>query len=225
MVNSKIAFTFIFCIVCFTGQSQVRPIFFGGVDYFRDKGFVENSYVNFNVGSQIFRWKFIAPEVGYEYHFGIVRDNNELHPQEPNARAPSKLRTRFSSQTFFVAPKIIIGNKEAAFVFIPQYNSGKIKGRGDLLLDTGRDYYLAEQQHIKNSISFWSFASGVEGQFFDSEILNFSLLLKYSFINSEDVLNQINLENTRLKSSGGSAEGIGFSFRVYADLLQLFKRK
>lgn len=152
-----------------------------------------------------------------------MRDNNELHPEEPNARAPSKIRARFLTHTFSVAPKIIIGNEEAAFVFIPQYNIGKINARGDLLRDNGRDYYLAEQQRVKNSFSFWSFVAGVEGQFFDSDILHFALLLKYHLLNTQDTLSQIDISSNNLKTPVGFADGFGISFRVYFDFLQLIK--
>lgn len=217
----KVVFTVILGFTGFTCIAQDNPLIYGGADYFRNKSFVANSYLNFNAGSQLFRWQFIAPEIGYEYHFGIVRDNNQLHPEEPNAREPSKLSTRFSTHTFSVAPKILIGNEEAAFVFIPQYNMGKINARSDLLRDTGRDYTLAEQQRVVNSISFWSFAAGVEGQFFDSDILHFSLLLKYHLLNTENSFDQIDVENTGLKTLGGSADGLGVSFRVYFDFLKL----
>lgn len=223
MANRKIGLTIILGFLSFISFGQGNPIIFGGADYFRNTNYVANSYLNLNVGSQLFRWQFIAPEIGYEYHFGIVRDNNELHPEDPNARAPSKVSTRFATHTISVAPKIIIGNEEAAFVFIPQYNLGKINARGDLLRDTGRDYNLTEQQRVSNSISFWSFAAGVEGQFFDSDILHFSLLLKYHLLNTETTFNQIDLENTNLKTLGGSADGIGVSLRVYFDFLQLLK--
>lgn len=155
MVYSKIRLSIIIGFLGHISFGQGNSILYGGADYFRNTEHVANSYINFNVGSQVFRWKFIAPEIGCEFHFGIVRDNDQLHPQDPNARAPSKVRTRFSSHTLSIAPKIIIGNKEAAFVFIPQYNNGKINAIGDLLRDTGADYYLAEQHRVKNSISFW----------------------------------------------------------------------
>ena len=222
MVNRKIGLSIIIGFLGFISFGQGNPLLYAGADYFRNTGYVANSYLNVNLGSQIFRWQFIAPEIGYEYHFGVVRDNNELHPEGPNARAPSKVSTRFVSHTFSVAPKIIIGNEEAAFVFIPQYNIGKISARGDLLRDTGRDYYLAEQHRVTNSISFWSFATGVEGQFFNSDILHFSLLLKYHLLDTRDAFDQIDLENTDLKTPEGSADGIGVSFRVYFDLLHLF---
>lgn len=225
MIKSQTAITLILFTITFTGFGQIKPIFYGGFDYYRDVGFIANSYLNLNVGSQLFRWKFIAPEIGYNYNFGVVRDNNELHPEDPNATAPSILRTRFSAPTFSIAPKIIIGNEEAAFVFLPQFNTGRITGKADLLRASGRNYSLEEQQRISNSISFWSFAAGVEGQFFDSDILHFSLLLKYHLLNSKSILEQIDMENSRLKSIGGSADGIGFSFRIYADLLQLLKKE
>ena len=225
MANRKISIVIILGFLGFTCFGQGNPVLYGGADYFRNTSFTANSYLNLNVGSQLFRWQFMAPEIGYEYHFGVVRDNNELHPDDPNARAPSKVSTRFATHTFSVAPKVIIGNEEAAFVFIPQYNIGKINARGDLLRDTGRDYTLTEQHRVTNSISFWSFAAGVEGQFLDSDILHFSLLLKYHLLNTENTFNQIDLENTNLKTMGGSADGIGVAFRVYFDFLQLFKNK
>lgn len=225
MVSRKIGLAFILGFFSFTCFGQGNPLIYGGVDYYRNKSFVGNSYINFNIGSQLIRWKFIAPEVGYEYHFGIVRDNNELHPEEPNARAPSKVSTRFSAHSLSVAPKIIIGNEEAAFVFIPQYNIGTISGRSDLLRDTGREYTLTEQEQIKNSFSFWSFAAGVEGQFFETDILHFAFLIKYHLLNTSKTFEQIDLDNTNLKTVGGFEDGIGISFRVYFDFLQLLKAK
>lgn len=221
----KIGLAFLFGSIGVAGFSQGKPVIYGGADYYRNKSFVANSYFNLNVGSQLFQWRFIAPEVGYEYHFGIVRDNNEVHPEEPNARAPSKVRSRFSTHTFSVAPKIIIGNEEAAFVFIPQYNIGNIKARRELLKDSGTNYFLTEQERVSNPINFWSFAAGVEGQFFDSDILLFAFLIKYHLLNTEDTFKEIELKNSDLKTTGGFKDGIGISFRVYFDVLQLFNAK
>ena len=225
MVNWKIGsviFLGFFGSTCF---SQSKSFIYGGADFFRNTNFVTNSYFNLNVGSQLFRWEFIAPEIGYELHFGRVRDNNQLHPEEPNARAPFKLRTKFSTSMFSVAPKVIIGNQEAAFVFIPQYNMGNFNSRGDLLSDTSKGYTAVEEQQISSSISFWSFAAGVEGQFYDSDFLHFSLMLKYHLLNTESIFNQIDLKSTNLKPLGGSADGIGISFRVYLDFFPLLLKE
>lgn len=224
MAMRKILFLALITMINFKGATQNRPILFGGIDYYRDTGFEENSYLDFNVRTQLFRWKFIAPEVGFEHYFGLVNENNELNPNDPNARAPSKLKTRFSTSSLSLAPKLIFGNEEAALVIIPQYNFGKINARGDLLKDTGKSYVLDDQQKIKESISYFSIAAGVEGQFFDSEILHFSLFLKYNFLNSEDTLKQIDIPQSRLNSNGGSAEGLGIGIRAYFDFIKLLKQ-
>ena len=213
-----------FTLLNFQTQAQVKPIIFGGIDYFRDTGFQDNAYVNFNVGAQVFRWHFLAPEIGFEHYYGLVDENVEINPNDPNARAPSKLDTRFSSNSFSIAPKLIFGDNEAALVVIPQYNIGKIHARGDLLKDSGNQYVLEEQQRISESISYASIAAGVEGQFFDSEVVHFSLLLKYNILNSEKTLNKIEIPQSQLDSNGGSSEGLGIGFRVYFDFLDLIKR-
>ena len=218
-----ILFSF-FTLLNFQTQAQVNPILFGGIDYFRDTGFQNNAYLNFNVGAQVFRWHFLAPEIGFEHYYGLADENIEMNPNDPNARAPSKLDTRFSSNSFSIAPKLIFGDNEAALVVIPQYNIGKITARGDLLKDSGNQYVLEEQQRISESISYASIAAGIEGQFFDSEVLHFSLLLKYTFLNSEETLKKIEISQSQLNSNGGSSEGLGLGFRVYFDLIQLLKQ-
>ena len=220
----KILFLFSMTLFGFSSFAQVKPVLYGGVDYYRNTGFVSNAYANVNVGAQVFKWKFLAPEMGFEFHFGSPNDLEQLHPQDPNGRPPSKLETRFSSATFSVAPKIVFGNKEAAVVFVPQYNFGKITARGDLLKDSGKQYVLEEQQKVSGSTQFWSFAAGVEGQFWESDILHFSLLLKYSLLNSEEILDQIDVGEPALHSAGGSEDGLGLELRVYFDVLQLLRK-
>lgn len=224
MNHFKLSLLIFLMLISSAGFSQVRPILYGGFDYFRDTGFENDSYINFNVGAQLFHWKFIAPEAGYEHYFGIAEEKELLNPSDPNARPPEKLNTRFSTNTFSLAPKLIFGNKEASLILIPQYNFGKISSRGDFLIDGGDQYLLEDQQRFSKDISFWSFAAGIEGQFFDSDVLNFGLYLKYNFLNSEDILKDINFQQSRLRSTGGSAEGLGLGFRVYFDLIPLLRK-
>lgn len=224
MKYTKITFTLFLSLISFASFSQFQPVLFGGVDYFRNTGFKSNAYGNLNVGAQFFKWYFLAPEVGFEYHVGLVNDREQLHPADPHGRPPLRLESRFSSASFSITPKFIFGNKEAAIVFLPQYNLGNLTAGGNLFKDTGRQYVLQDQQKVSGSIAFWSFAAGVEGQFFDSEFLYFSLLLKYSLLNSEEILEQINVgEPAGLTSTGGSADGLGIGFRVYFDFIQLLK--
>lgn len=220
----KIVVALLISLLSYSSFGQLKPILYGGVDYYRNTGFLSNAHANVNVGSQLFKWHFLAPEVGFEYNFGSPNDREQLNPEDPNARPPSKLESRFSSRTFTIAPKIIIGNKEAAIVFLPQYNIGKISARGDLLKDTGNQYVLDERQRVSEATDFWSFATGIEGQFWESDILHFSLLLKYSLLNSEEILEQINVGAPALSSPGGSADGLGLTFRVYFDFMELLQK-
>lgn len=214
-----------FSIMSTSGFTQIRPILYGGFDYFRDKGFENDSYISFNVGSQLFKWKFLAPEAGFEHYFGIAEEKELLNPTDPNARPPEKINTRFTSNTFSLAPKLIFGNPEASLVFIPQYNFGKISGRGDLLKDTGNQYVLDDRQRFSKSFSFWSFAAGIEGEFFDIDLLHFGLYLKYNFLNSQDILNEIEFVDSEFGSTGGSSEGLGVGFRIYFDFIPLLSKK
>lgn len=223
MASRKIIFLFFLTLLNFQVQAQIKPILYGGFDYYRDTGFQENAYVNFNLGAQVFRWHFIAPEIGFEHYYGLVNENEELNPNDPNARSPSKLNTRYSTNSFSVAPKLIFGDKEAALVVIPQFNFGEINVRGDLLKDTGTHYVLDDRQKITEAISYLSIAAGIEGQFFESEILHFSLLLKYNFLNSEKTLKKIEIPQSQLNSNGGSSEGLGLGFRVYFNFIDLLE--
>lgn len=209
---------FLFGLFCFHCSAQVQPLLYGGANYIRDKSFNENYYFNFSFGGEIFRWKFIAPELGYELYYGKAKDFNELNPEEPNARALSKLSSKFAAHTFSVAPKIVIGDREAALVFIPQYNIGAIRVGADLLKDVGKNYNLSERQVINKSTTFWSFALGIEGDFLESDLIHFSLLIKYHLLNSKDVFQQVDFETSDLNLIAGSKDGIGLAFRAYFNL-------
>lgn len=224
MNNSKIRLFVFFSLFSIGSIAQVKPVLYGGMDYFRDTGFENKSYINFNIGVEVFQWKFFAPEIGFEHYFGIAEGKELLNPADPNARPPAKLDSRFTTDHFSLAPKIKIGNEEAAFVFIPQYNIGKIHSRGDYLIDSGDLYLLEDTQRFSESIAFWSFAAGIEGQFFDSEIIHFSLFLKYNTLNTTEILQKINFPNPGLRSTGGSTQGLGLGLRVYFDVISLFRR-
>ena len=220
----KFFITLLISLLSYSSFGQLKPLIYGGFDYYRNTKFLSNAHANINVGTQLFKWHFLAPEVGFEYSFGTPNDLEQLNPEDPNARPPAKLESRYSSRTFTAAPKIIIGNKEAALVFLPQYNIGRITARGDLLKDTGNQYVRGDRQRVSEATDFWSFAAGIEGQFWESDIIHFSLLLKYSMFDSKEILQKINVGEPELRSTGGSAGDLGVTFRVYFDFMELLKK-
>src|SRR5690606_6388380 len=117
-----------------------------------------------------------------------------------------------------LSPKMIFGNKEAALVLMPQYHVGTISARGEFSRrDTDR-FVLTEKLTYKESISFWSMAAGIQGQFYDSETLFFSLFLKYSFLDTKKPVGMIEEPLGYPPPNQGNIGGIGIGARVYFDL-------
>lgn len=219
-----ILFTF-FVILTGLSYAQQRPVLFGGFDYYRNKSYDANSYGNINLGFQIYQWKFLAPEAGFNYYFGNLRDSKLPNSIDSQARAPKISDGRYGAAVFSVSPKLVFGNSEAALVIIPQYNFGTIRSRGDFLVDSGDNYLLDEQIKHNESISFWSIAVGIEGNFFDSEYLFFNFFLKYTLFDSKDSLESIQVPNGFPNLNKGSSDGIGVGARIYFDFLEILKKK
>jgi hypothetical protein len=154
MAARKILFHISVFMITSLCLAQQRPILTGGFDYFRDKSYDNNSYGNFNLGFQVYQWKFLAPEIGFNYYFGNLRDTERINPVEPEAKSLYKSDGRFGAPVFSIAPKLIFGNAEAALIFVPQYNVGTITTRGDFSIATNKSYALTEQSRYKEDISF-----------------------------------------------------------------------
>ncbi|PTX42006.1 hypothetical protein C8P64_2420 [Christiangramia gaetbulicola] len=191
---------------------------YAGAEYYRDKGFETNSYVGLQFGSQLFQWGFLAPEVGFDAYFGSPAEMEFNYIGEANSIPEAKLKTQFSSYFFSITPKLKFGNEEAALVILPQYNIGKVSARGDYLVYNGNLYALEDREKVSGNQSFWSIAVGVEGQIFDVDHLWFSLFLKYTLLNSEEIIEELGFPDQNFDPAGGSSDGIGVGFRVYYDL-------
>ncbi len=210
---------FILTFICSTvSLAQKHPVVYAGAEYYHDKGFEANSYVALQFGSQLFKWKFLAPEVGFDAYLGSPAEVEFNYIGEPNSIPEAKLKTQFSSYFFSIAPKLKFGNEEAALVILPQYNIGKVNARGDYLVYNGNLYALEEREKVSANQSFWSFAAGVEGQIFEVDHLWFAVYLKYTLLDSEKIIEGLSFSDQDLDPSGGSSDGIGLGFRVYYDL-------
>ena len=222
MVNRSVILIF-FLGLSFTCLAQKHPVIFGEFEYYRNTGFKDDAFYNVGLGAQIFQWKFLAPEIGFETYSGSPDEINLNYIGEPNSIPEAKLKSRFSSYLFTIAPKLKFGNEEASLVIIPQFNTGKLKARGDYLVYNGNLYALEERQKSSASQSFWSIAAGVEGQFINVDHLWFSVYLKYSMIDSESVLDKLDFSEEDIQSVGGSADGLGLGIRVYYDLISALR--
>lgn len=221
MVGRAVIFILVF-VYCETSVAQKHPVFYAGADYYLDKGFENNAYINLQVGAQLFQWKFFAPEVGFDSYLGTPAEIDFNYIGESNSIPEARFKPQFSSYFFSISPKLKFGNEEAALVILPQYNIGKVNARGDYLIYNGNLYALEERENVSKNQSFWSFAGGVEGQIFDVEKLWFSLFLKYTRLNSKEVIKELNFSGSEINPLGGSSDGIGLGLRVYYDLFSVF---
>lgn len=225
MGNCKIILFIVYTLLTGLCQAQQRPVIYAGFDYFRNSGFDNNLFGNLNLGFQIYQFKFLAPEVGFNYHFGDIQDSKRLNAIDPQARAPRISDGKYGAAVFSISPKLVFGDSQAALVIIPQYNFGTIRTRGNFLVDNGDIYLLDEQIKHSELLSFWSFAAGVQGNFFDLEYLFFSVFLKYTLFNSSEAFNAISQPIGYPNLNKGAADGIGIGAKVYFDFFQILNKK
>lgn len=112
-----------FCLFFIAGvfqvQGQKNPVLYGGKELFRHTGFEDNTFGNFTIGSQLYHWKFFAPEIGYSHYSGTLEDRSIF--KEPGAHDRGIFQRRFNTGVFTVTPKIKIGKEDAFISFSPTY--------------------------------------------------------------------------------------------------------
>jgi|GEM_PF-3427472 len=201
------------------GIAQKHPVLYAGFEYYPHTGFKDNAFYNVSFGSQIYQWKFLAPEVGINYSMGIIPEREFVEGPDPNAIPAAIYKSNFTSFSISLAPKLKFGNEEAALVLIPEYNIGNRNAKGNYLVYNGNERYdLEEKQTYSKNQNYWSFAAGVEGQVLNVDHLWFSFYLKYTRLNSEEVLGALDFSDYNFKSEGGSGDGYALGIRVYYDL-------
>ncbi|WP_157718060.1 hypothetical protein [Gramella sp. MAR_2010_147] len=194
-------------------------MFYGGFEYYRHTGFKNDAFYNVNLGSQVYQWKFFAPEVGVNFHAGFIPDREFDEGPDPNTIPVALSRASFTSFSISLAPKLKFGNEEAALVLIPEYNIGKRTAKGNYLVYNGNERYDLEQKETySESQNYWSFAAGIEGQLLNVDHLWFSFYLKYTLLDSKKVIQSLDFSDYDFKSNGGSKDGYGLGIRVYYDL-------
>ncbi len=209
-----------FLIGCNSVSAQFEPVLYAGAKAFYNKGYESNVYGGFEAGAEVFRFKFIAPEIGINYFTGQPIEIEDLDLESLPPQGTAKYDGRFHSFNFSIAPKFIFGDDVAALVFLPEYNFGKMKVSERYFQRQNDHYILSEEVSNSGSHSFWSFSAGVEGDFFSLESIKFSLLLTYTTLNSEEGFEDLQFSETTYNYREGSADGLGLTFRAYFDIFK-----
>lgn len=218
MVRYIILLAIIFCSA--QSKAQFEPKLYAGAKPIYDKGFESNLYGGFELGAELFRFKFIAPEIGVNYYSGQPNEFEQLNFESSPPQATARFDGRFNSFNFSVAPKFIFGNEEAALVLLPEYNIGSIKASERFFRRNANQYDLTEEVSGRSSHSFWTFSAGVEGDFFGLDRIKFSLLVTYSTLNSEKAFEDLQFSETANNYKEGSTDGLGLTFRAYFDIFK-----
>lgn len=216
MAHLKIIFLLLFVVLGFSKTSaQSNPVLFAGFELYRDTGFEGNSFANFNVGTQLFHWKFFAPEIGYDLYGGSLQEQSVFEQPGAYTVAPALLQKNFNASFFTVTPKIKIGKEDAFISFSPNFHIGTVNARGRYYELEARKYVLKEGQTTTAPISFWSFSIGVEGLAIQTEKYWFTLFLIYTEIDANSALSKLDFTDYDINSFGINTNTLGFGLRFY----------
>lgn len=199
-------------------KAQKHPVFYGGFEYYRHTGYLNDMYGNFNIGAQVYQWKFFAPEVGFDLYAGSKDDIEVNNPSDSNAQPIALFDQDFSAALFTISPKLKFGKEDAFFTLSPKYHIGTLKAKGNYLeLMNSGDYGLEEQQKERVPVSFWSFAVGVEGLAIRTESYWFTLSLHYTLLDVEKAFKELDFSEKNINRSFSGSSTVGLGIRFYWD--------
>lgn len=204
--------------MCFPGYSSAQeyPAFYVGTDVYYHTSFSDNIYGNLNLGTQVTKLGFFAPEVGYSFFYGGY-PQRELKEGDPNYGYPDALFSHsFTSAVWTLAPKLKFGREDAFLVFIPKYHIGNITKKGSYFINEKNDgsFPLEKSQKIKEKTSYWTFSLGFEGLQI-SDNFWFGLTLNYAALNIKETEENLDFSDYDIKVGWSNTQTIGFGLRFY----------
>ena len=216
MAYSKLILFLAFCITINLGlQAQKNPVLYGGMELFRHTDFENNSFGNFNIGSQLYHWKFFAPEVGFTHYGGTFRERGIAHKPGIYTVTPGLYNMNFNANVFSFTPKIKLGRDDAFLSFSPTWHAGTANAAGRYYVLEGRRYFLEESQKKSAPVSFWSFSLGVEGFAIQEEKYWFTIFLTYAEVDANAPLSQLDFTEYEIHTSNITTSTIGLGIRFY----------
>ena len=194
----------------FLGFNQFQtPEIYGEYGVFVDSDLDDKLYHKITFGSSLFTYKFFAPEVDVSYYFGAV--SNERYSFEPSGTSSysAYLSQYFDGFMWGFTPKLFYEDEGTRIVLLPKYSFGKIKSEGEFF-----DTEFLEIEKIKReTISFWSFALGIEETKWSNAAV-YGFYLTYSGMNAGSVLNTTDFKEQGFNKSRINTKTIGFCFRI-----------
>lgn len=216
MASFKLISFFLLFLCISEIQAQKHPVFYGGIEMYRHTAFEDNSFGKFSVGSQIYQIKFFAPEIGFDFGGGTLRERDVFGENvHLDNLSVGLLRQRFKFSVLTLNPKLKFGEEDTFITFSPKYHIGRLRGEATYLEYSDDNRYIEskESEESKFNTSFWSFAIGFEGLQFTSKYW-FALSLHYTLVNANQVwdIMGFSAEDAFMQSASTSTIGLGFRF-------------
>ena len=216
-MGHKIIFLFLLISAAnpFKLRAQKNPVLYGGMELFRHTDFENNSFGNFSLGSQLYHWKFFAPEIGFSHYGGTFRERGISHKPGIYTITPGLFNMNFNANVITFTPKIKVGKDDAFLSFSPTYHRGTAKAIGRYYVLENRRYVLEEGQKERVPVAFWSFSLGVEGFAIQEEKYWFTIFLTYTEVDANAPISRLNFTDYSIHTSDISTSTIGLGIRFY----------
>lgn len=212
----KIIFWVFLVAISFIAKAQKHPVFYGGMDLYRQGSFENNYFGSLNVGAQIYQFKFFAPEIGYDNFFGKVPDRI-ITKDGPHFGLPDAVfRQSFRTSVLTLNPKLKFGKDDAFLVISPKYHIGRLKAKASYYVN---EYDISifprkKNQEVKTQITYWSFAVGFEG-FYISPHFWFGIYLNFTNLNVRENWDALDFSEFNINPQSPGTTTIGFGMRIY----------
>ncbi|NJB36602.1 hypothetical protein [Croceivirga sp. JEA036] len=189
-------------------QDKIPTSFYAEVTGFYEDQF-DGLYLQFDLGTELFRYKWIAPDLSVNLLYGSVSDENF---DDRNRDGEIDFRS-FDSQSFVAwnaafGAKFIIDDDTGQFIILPKYHFGKQEATGEYSNTDG----IASKTRAFTSNSHWSLSAGYE--FLHPKYYNkFGVYLRYTRFNAGKSLNHLNPENQVYHRTNFNTPAIGITLR------------
>lgn len=204
--------------VFFKAAAQKHPVFYAGLDLYRQGSFENNYFGSLNLGAQIYQFKFFAPEIGYDNFWGALPEREITNGKHNSVFPDALFRQSFSSSVLTLNPKLKFGKDDAFLVISPKYHTGNAQARASYYTSERNNgtYTRKKYQEVKTQISYWSFAVGFEGIYISPHFW-FGISLNYINFNIHENWDALDFKEYDVNVNSPGTTTLGFGLRLYYD--------
>ncbi len=191
-----------------SAQDKAPASFYAEVTGFYEEQ-LDGIYLQFDLGTELFRYQWIAPDLSISLLYGSVSDEDF---DDRNRDGEIDFRS-FNSQSFVgwnaaFGTKFIIDDDPGQFILLPKYHFGKQEATGEY---SDTDDIISKTKAFANS-NHWSLSAGYE--FLSPKYYNqFGVYLRYTRFNAGKTLNHLNPENQTYYRTNFNTPAIGITLR------------